>query len=42
MKIKRKKTNNFEYTILGIDLLISFLYKNINKKKKNKKRKFLD
>ena len=36
MKIKRKKTNNFEYTILGIDLLISFLYKSMKKYRKTK------
>ena len=30
-KIKRKKTNGFEYTIMGIDLLIKYLF---SKKKK--------
>ncbi len=39
MKFNKKKTNNFEYTIFGIDLFISYLYKNLIKIKKNKKNK---
>ena len=31
MKLKRKETNNFEYTIFGIDLFIKFIIDIIKK-----------
>ena len=39
MKFNKKKTNNFEYTIFGIDLFIAYVYKNLKKIKKSKKNK---
>ena len=32
MKIKRKETNNFEYSIFGIDLLIKYIINTIKKR----------
>ena len=37
MNIKRKKTNNFEYSIFGIDLLIKYIFNILKNKKDNKK-----
>lgn len=34
MKIKRKKTNNFEYTIFGIDLFIKYIISILKKEDK--------
>lgn len=39
MNFKQKKTNDFEYTILGIDLFIKFIIKSIKNCKKSKKNK---
>lgn len=36
IKIKKRKTNNFETTPLGIDLMIKYF---IDKNKKNRKQK---
>ena len=43
MKIKKKRTNNFEYAIFGIDRLVLFAIKGIKegKIKKTKKIKVL-
>lgn len=35
MKIKMRKTNGFEYTILGIDLFIKYFIDCFYKKRKN-------
>ena len=35
MKITKRTTNGFEYSILGIDLLIKYIIKEISKKRKN-------
>lgn len=32
MKIQKKKTNGFEYSIFGIDLFIKYVIKKIKKK----------
>lgn len=39
MKFNKKETNNFEYTIFGIDLFIVYVYKVLQKMKKTKKNK---
>ena len=39
MKFNNKETNNFEYTIFGIDLFIVYVYKVLQKMKKTKKNK---
>lgn len=43
MKINKKKTNNFEHAIFGIDRLVLFVIKGIKegKTKKQKKTKIL-
>ena len=39
MKVTKKKTNGFEYTIFGIDLFIAFVINSIKKLKKINKNK---
>ena len=39
MKFNKKETNNFLYTIFGIDLFIVYVYKVLQKMKKTKKNK---
>ena len=38
IKLSKKDTNDFEYAIFGIDLMLKYFFVSLKRKKKNKKR----